>query len=162
MSVACVMAALVAAGVRINSTASFPVGLYWAVDAPPAKGELVMFCPPPQRVFDVAKQRGYIGPGFCPGGYGYLIKKIVAAQNDVMVMTEEGVIVDGERLPNSKPIAMDPAGRALPQLRVRDYTLSSTDVLLMSDYSPRSFDGRYFGVIDKHNIRNVVRPILTW
>jgi type IV secretory pathway protease TraF len=36
------------------------------------------------------------------------------------------------------------------------------EALLMSDYSPSSFDGRYFGPIPRAQIQGVVRPVLTW
>jgi conjugative transfer signal peptidase TraF len=68
-----------AAGARINTTRSIPAGLYWASSAPVGKGAYVMFCPPQAAVFADARERGYIGAGVCPGGYGYLMKRILAA-----------------------------------------------------------------------------------
>ena len=59
-----------ALGLRVNTTKSIAVGLYRMTDAPVAKGEYVIFCPPQSALFDKAKRRGYIGPGFCPGDYG--------------------------------------------------------------------------------------------
>ena len=35
-------------------------------------------------------------------------------------------------------------------------------VLLMSDDSPTSFDGRYFGPIPRAQIQTVVKPVWTW
>ena len=43
-----------------------------------------------------------------------------------------------------------------------DCTLKDNQVLLMSDYNPLSFDGRYFGPINRAQIRSVIRPVLTW
>src|SRR4051812_8304966 len=65
-----------AAGARINTTRSIPLGLYWTSSMPIAKGVYVLFCPPKGRVFDEAKERGYISKGFCPGHYGYLMKRV--------------------------------------------------------------------------------------
>lgn len=56
-----------AAGARVNTTKSIPVGLYWTSSAPVEKGAYVLFCPPQLGVFDDAKERGYIGAGFLPG-----------------------------------------------------------------------------------------------
>jgi conjugative transfer signal peptidase TraF len=56
-----------AAGARINTTKSIPVGLYWTSSAPVEKGAYVLFCPPQVGVFADAKARGYIGAGVCPG-----------------------------------------------------------------------------------------------
>jgi type IV secretory pathway protease TraF len=41
------------------------------------------------------------------------------------------------------------------------YTLGAAQVLLMSDYSPKSFDGRYFGPVEKTGIKGVLRPVFT-
>ena len=160
--VVAVIAGAIAAGARINSTASYPVGLYWSVDTPPVHGELVIFCPPKQRSVDDAKRRGYVGAGFCPGGYGYLIKKIVAEKNAIVEIADSGVFVNGNRIPNSTPATMDSTGQPLPRIRIKGQTLGDDEVLLISDFSPRSFDGRYFGVIDKSHIRSVIRPVFTW
>lgn len=150
------------AGVRVNTTASFPLGFYWTTDAPPAVGALVLFCPPPGEAFALALGRGYIGPGFCPGGYSYVIKKIVAGPGDRVTVTDAGVRVNGEPLPNSAPLTADPAGRPLPRYRTEGYTLEQGEMLLLSDYHPRSFDGRYFGPVAVSGIRAVIRPVVTW
>ena len=51
-------------------------------------------------------------------------------------------------------------GKPLP-FRETAYTLGTAQVLLMSDYSPKSFDGRYFGPIDQTGIKGVLRPVFT-
>ena len=148
------------AGARVNSTMSLPLGLYWTVNAPPRRGALVMFCPPKSPVFDEAKTRGYIDAGFCPGGYRQMIKKIVAAKGDHVTVSDKGVFVNGQLLENSKPCAEDPGDRPMPHYRA-DCTLEDNQVLLMSDYNPLSFDGRYFGPINQAQIRSVLRPVFT-
>jgi conjugative transfer signal peptidase TraF len=150
------------AGARINTTASYPVGLYWEVEAPIEKGAMVIFCPPESPEFDVAEARGYIGAGFCQGGYGLMIKKVLAASGDHIKVSDQDVCVNSEPIPNSKPLNADKAGRRMPRYRVGDYTLGAGEVLLMSDYSPLSFDARYFGPVGRSQIQSVIRPILTW
>ncbi len=155
------VAVFILSGARVNSTASFPRGLYWKINAPLKKGELVIFCPPQNPVFDTAKERGYIGAGFCPGGYREMIKKIVATEGDRVTISEKGVAVNGVPIFNSKPSTEDRAGRLMPHYET-DCTLKDNQVLLMSDYNPLSFDGRYFGPINRAQIRSVIRPVLTW
>jgi type IV secretory pathway protease TraF len=46
-----------------------------------------------------------------------------------------------------------PAGRPLPRFQADRYTLGNAEVLLMSDVSGTSFDGRYFGPINRSQIR---------
>jgi len=150
------------AGVRINTTPSYPMGIYLMTNDPIEKGSLVIFCPVNNPAFRLARERGYIGAGFCPGGYGYMIKKIVAAQNDRVEISAAGVSVNGELLPNSKPMDADSEGQPLPHTEANSTILDKDSTLLMSDYSPKSFDARYFGLINKSSIISVIRPIWTW
>lgn len=151
-----------AAGARINTTRSIPVGLYWVSSAAVEKGAYVLFCPPQVQVFDEARARGYIGAGFCPGGYGYMMKRVIAAKDDDVAVSDEGVRVNGVLLPLSAPRAVDAGGRSLPRFQADRYTLGAAELLLMSDVSGISFDGRYFGPIPRAQVRTVVSPLITW
>lgn len=147
---------------RINTTKSIPVGFYWMTGDPVKKGSYVILCPPETELFDTAKERGYIGAGFCPGGYGYMMKRVAAVADDVVLIAADGVRVNGDLLPLSVPRAVDNAGRPLPRIEIKRYTLGTSELLLMSDVSNTSFDGRYFGPIDRKQVRSAIRPILTW
>ena len=150
------------AGLRVNHTHSFPVGVYWAVPKAPAVGDLVFFRPPEEAVFDEALARGYIGRGGSFTHYETMLKRLVAVGGDVISITTAGVTVNGRLLANSKPMDVDEAGRPMPQLRLKDYRLAPGEVLVMSDYSPLSFDGRYFGPIPRAQIQSVAWPVWTW
>ncbi|WP_417519316.1 conjugative transfer signal peptidase TraF [Marinobacter sp.] len=151
-----------AAGARVNTTRSIPVGLYWTTDAKLEKGAYVFFCPPDVSAFVTAKERNYISGGFCPGDYGYMMKRILAAKGDVVTITDSGVSVNGELLPHSKPIQADLDGRKLPRYQSNQYTLGSSELLLMSDVSDTSFDGRYFGPVSRSQVKSVIRPVIIW
>lgn len=150
------------AGARVNTTRSIPVGLYWASDEPVSKGRYVMFCPPEITVIKEARERGYIGAGFCPGGYGYMMKRVLASQNDVVGIDANGVRVNGTLLPFSVPIAHDAHGRELTAYHIAALTLNEQQFLLMADDNPLSFDARYFGPVQRSNIGSVIKPVLTW
>jgi conjugative transfer signal peptidase TraF len=150
------------AGARVNTSKSIPVGLYWTTSAPMDKGAYVLFCPPPSGVFRQARERGYIGAGFCPGDYGYLMKRVAATERDIVTVTGEGVRVNGERLPLSAPRQADKAGRPLPRYQANGYVLGDAEVLLMSDGSATSFDGRYFGPVSRAQLKTAIKLILTW
>jgi conjugative transfer signal peptidase TraF len=149
------------AGFRVNRTHSFPPGVYWAIPKAPAAGDLVMFRPPDEAVFDEALSRGYIGRGGF-AHYEMMLKRLVAVGGDVVSIDETGVTVNGRRLVNSKPMPVDLAGRPMPVWHLEDYRLAPGEVLLMSDYTPNSFDARYFGPISRSQILSVVRPVWTW
>ena len=151
-----------AAGGRINSTRSIPLGLYWLTDSPVKKGEYVIFCPPESSLFDEARERGYISAGFCPGDYGFMMKRVLATGNDRVDVTGEGVRINGKPVPVSRSVKADKAGRAMPRYPSGTYTLRESELLLMSDVSSTSFDGRYFGPVKFSQIKGVIRPVLTW
>ncbi len=149
-----------ALGARVNTTGSYPPGLYWMTGEAEHKGALVIACPPDVEAVAEGFRRGYIGAGFCPGGYGYVIKKIVGLPGDRVSITGLGVSVNGKPVPNSAPRQADTEGKPLP-FRETAYTLGTAQVLLMSDYSLKSFDGRYFGPIEQTGIKGVLRPVFS-
>lgn len=151
-----------AAGARINISKSIPVGLYWTSSAPVEKGAYVLLCPPENEAFADAMQRGYLAAGFCPSGYGYMMKRILAAKDDTVSVAADGVRVNEQLLPFSAPLTMDLLGRQLPRYRAARIVLGDSQVLLMSDDSDTSFDARYFGPVDRAQIRTVLIPVFTW
>lgn len=157
------LAAFVASviGLRINKSKSIPLGFYWVTEKPIAIGEYVLLCPPESLVFDEARKRGYLGSGLCPGGYEYLMKKVLAAQSDRVVINEDGVFVNNKKLPFSKPLRFDGSHRPLPIIRTESI-LGNSELLLMTDVSSTSFDSRYFGFINRSQIKSVIQPIYTW
>lgn len=149
-------------GARVNTSKSIPLGLYWANDTPVERGSYVLFCPPQVGVIAEARLRGYLTAGFCPGDYGYMMKKVVATKNDVVSITDAGVNVNGTLMPHSVPVKADSAGRALPRFQSASFTIGDSEVFLMSDVSATSFDGRYFGPVNRSQIKTVIVPVFTW
>ncbi|MCU7927531.1 MAG: conjugative transfer signal peptidase TraF [Candidatus Thiodiazotropha sp. (ex Dulcina madagascariensis)] len=149
-------------GIRINTTVSIPLGVYITADEPVSTGSYVIFCPPDNAVFTEAKSRGYIGAGYCPGDYGYIMKKVLAAKNDVISVSDQGVIVNGHKVPLSMPLRADGANRSMPYFRTDDYALPDQQLLLMSDVTGLSFDARYFGPVNIGQISSVIHPVITW
>lgn len=149
------------AGVRLNTSASVPRGFYRMSWEPPKRGDYVAVCPPQDGIFELARNRGYVGRGRCPGGYSALIKVFAAGPGEHVRIDETGVRV-GERFwPSSAPMKFDSAGRPL-LVPAYDRTLDSRSVLLMSQDCPSGFDGRYFGVLSHSDIVGTAIPLLTW
>ncbi len=148
-------------GIYINTTPSLPVGFYKVADGPVVSGAYVAFCPPRNEVFDMAKDRSYINPGDCPGGYGLLLKRVFAQSGDTVSIDQAGIFVNGKHLPNSTQLTADAEGQPLPQYRLQT-VLDDSEYLLLSDLNPQSFDARYFGLIARDQIKQVVRPVFTW
>lgn len=154
-------ASLYFSGIRVNTTKSIPIGIYRTTDEQIKKGSYVIFCPTENKIFHDAKERGYVGAGFCPGNYGYLVKRILAAKGDDVVISEKGVNVNGVLLSFSKPLTKDDVGRAMPHYRIHR-VLKDSEVLPMSEVSSTSFDGRYYGPINVSQVQAVILPIVTW
>lgn len=148
-------------GIHLNTTPSLPVGFYQVVDQPIVNGTYVAFCPPKNEVFDMARDRSYINPGDCPGGYGLLLKRVFAQSGDTVFIDQAGIYVNGEHLPNSAQLTADAEDQPLPQYRL-EAVLEDSEYLLLSDLNPQSFDARYFGLIARDQIKQVVRPVFTW
>lgn len=152
------MALFAAIGQRyfvINTTPSFPLGVYRKLDRPAHKGDLVLVCPPDLPIFQEAYERGLVAAGMCSGSMGYLIKQLVATEGDYVCISAEHVIINGERLENSQRQAL-----RLGNIEKVPFcgTLNEKEVLLMSPH-PLSFDSRYFGTISASTIQN---PLTLW
>lgn len=149
-------------GIYINTTPSFPLGLYRIVNEPVTLGAYVAFCPPQGEVFDMAVARHYINAGDCPGGYGKLLKRVFAQTGDSVSIDQSGIRVNDQLLPNSGQLVRDADGHALAQYHFKKQRLGPFEYLLLSDVNPQSFDARYFGLIRRAQIQHVVEPFLTW
>lgn len=149
-------------GLRINTTESMPVGL-WIVAAGAVieRGQVVSVCPVPGTVMAMAKERGYVPSGVCPGHYEPLIKPVAAIAGDVVTVTTEGVAVNGVVVPNTRQALADGAGRPMPRITPGEYPVASGTVWILSSYNAASFDSRYFGPLPVTNIEGVARPLFT-
>ena len=150
----------IAAGLRINGTHSFPVGLYLVRRKRPEKGDLVFVNPPALPIFTLARERGYLNVAYSAAPH--LLKRLAGVAGDRVTIDSAGVQVNGIRLANSAPCKCDGAGRPLQACLLKDHILGPDEVLLMSDYNPASFDSRYFGPLQETTIESVIIPLLTW
>lgn len=142
------------AGFRLNLSSSIPWGIYRVSDTPIVRGDIVEYCPPNQEIFQMAKARGYLLSGFsCPNFYSPIFKPIAAVAGDEIIINQGGVWVNGIWLRNSKPSLMDAKGRALIPQNITKSKVPVNQILLVSSYAARSFDGRYFGSVPATGIR---------
>ncbi|HAT1844346.1 conjugative transfer signal peptidase TraF [Legionella pneumophila] len=146
-------------GFRINLTESIPVGLYRITNADSIKNAYVIFCPDDRESFRLALERSYIDHSLYCGGYGYLMKKVVAVSGDILSVTNEGVFVNHMLIPYSKPKLQDGMNHALPQWQVMNYLLQEDEVMTMTSQSEWSFDGRYYGLVHTGQIKGMITPI---
>ena len=150
------------AGFRVNTSPSIPLGIYRTTTTPLSVGSYVLLCPENKEPFITAQKRDYIGAGYCPGGLGYMFKRVAALPNDIITTTANGMYINGKLYPDSKPFHHDALNRMLPIWHANQTRLKAGEVVLMTQGDKNSFDARYFGPLPQQQIVSVVRPVLTW
>jgi len=158
LAVAAIAEALHFGEIRVNMSASLPIGLY-RITADQA-AELIEFCPA-EPFGSLSAARDYRGTGNCSDGAEPLMKPIVARAGETVEVSAEGVAVDGEMLPNSAPLQFDTKHRSLPHWLFGEYRVKTGTVWVISSYNARSFDSRYFGPVAITAIRSRLIPVIT-
>ena len=134
----------------LNLSSSVPIGIYRLVPRAPAVGELALVrLPAAARA--LAIERGYIGRA------STLIKPVAATADQVMCRTGPLVEIDGRTLATA--LAVDGAGRPMPDWNSCRQLDGGQIFVLSTD--PKSFDGRYIGVLDSTAVLGVAIPIWT-
>ena len=146
------------AGLRVNLTPSYPLGL-WRIE-PLARavaiGDRIFICPPQSATFELARERGYLRRGLCPGWFSPLIKTVVARAGQHVIIDGD-IAVDGTRLAHSSVRPADGEGRALrPD---PGGTVPAGKLFLFSEFAG-SYDSRYFGPIPANGVLGLARPLL--
>lgn len=152
----CLAGVLLQACFVINTTPSFPPGVYLKTYQQVEKGSLVLLCPPQWPIFREALKRHFLAAGLCPSGTGYIIKQVMGNTGDAVEITPKQVSINGETLPHSSQVITLEYG-----IGHISSTLQENEVLLMSPH-PLSFDARYFGPMDNKSIITTLTPIVIW
>lgn len=149
-------------GATYNSTNSLPSGIYWTVDQPVTRDSIVSFCQPLEPIFQAGLDRGFISQGRCEGNYLPLMKKVKGLPGDVIRLSDQGILINDALINNSKPLALEAPLDGYPPIVLGEYTVKSGEYFLLSDYSAKSFDGRYYGPTPKEAIDSVLVPVVIW
>ena len=145
-------------GYRINTTPSYPIGIYKLNQSVSELrvGDLVAFCPRKEGVFKFSSERGYLERGICESGLEPLVERIVAKPGDEVIV-EDSVSVNGVAQVNSILKAKDIDGRDIP--RAESQSIEQGKFFVMSEHNPNSFDSRYFGPIPSDWIYARAEPV---
>lgn len=144
-------------GIRLNTTASLPIGLY--VESADVNTQLVEFCPSGPEA-SVALSRGYRAYGVCADGGEPLLKPAVAKGGDVVTVSGSGIAVNGKLIPNTHALITDSSGRALTPYPTGVYAVADGVIWVVSTFSQKSFDSRYFGPVNASLIRAHLKPLV--
>ena len=145
------------AGVRLNLTASLPVGLYVVTPGSPTRGAIVLAClPSPVTAF--ARDRSYIPRGACPGDAAPVGKEVLAVPGDTVTVSVAGLSVNGSMIPETQARVADSDGRRLPLVPAGRSVVQSGEIWLVGRH-PLSFDSRYFGAVPSASVVALVHPL---
>lgn len=129
-----------------NHSPSLLVGLYVRSSGPIERGAIVTV-----RAADVAPDyaalRDFDGPG------DRFIKRIAATQGDMVCASDDVITINARTVAHRA--AVDSSGRALPRW-TGCAELRANELLLLGD-TPDSFDGRYFGLVQRSDVEGVWR-----
>lgn len=149
-------------GFVINTTTSLPVGLYRLVDEPLRRGGLATFCLEDKPFIQLARERGYLGNGSCPGGIQPLGKEIFGLPGDVVSLRDGLIAVNGAIMPLSGAKSTDSQGRRMPApAKFGNGTIPEGYGLMLSPRHAGGFDSRYFGLVRLSRL-HPVKPVFTW
>lgn len=127
-----------------NPSKSAPLGWYRIEAASEvSRGDLVV-ANLPRDASELAAQRGYL-PAEIP-----VIKTVAALDGDIVC--EENGLLQINGIPSVGVLTTDRAGRPLPSPWNDCRRLQVNEILLLSDRTPDSFDGRYFGTVQRTDI----------
>jgi len=150
-------AAAAIAGVRINTSYSLPLGVY--VRTRDLDARLIEFCPIEPFATE-SSEPGYRTHGTaCPDGSVPLLKPVVAVAGDSVVLSAEGIHINGRLLPKTAPLFRDAASRSLHPWPFGAYVAEEGTVWVASTYNRGSYDSRYMGPIRVSQIRARLRPL---
>jgi conjugative transfer signal peptidase TraF len=130
-----------AAGYRVNTTTSLPLGLWREEDGVIERGDYAVWLPSEHLGYRLAVERGYLEDGMP------MLKKVAALEGDVVSydVEERCVTVNGLRVPFAAVLSADSAGRSLAATRF-PARLKHGEAWLASE-NIRGFDSRYFGAV---------------
>ena len=148
-------------GLHFNTTSSLPFGVYQEADRGIKRGSLAVFCLQNEAFINLAKERGYLGQGHCPGGIKPLGKKVIGLPGDQISMKDGLIAVNGNIVPATKVKRQDSLGRVMPGSLLAPGRIPEGSALMLSPNHPSGFDSRYFGLVQLTALMPV-EPVLTW
>ncbi|WP_299918451.1 S26 family signal peptidase [uncultured Roseobacter sp.] len=121
-----------------NPSESAPVGFYWIDQKPVRRGDFVVVRVP-LSLRDLVETRGYLPPDVP------LLKRVMALPGDEVCRRGQDITVNGGAVAMAQ--TRDRSGRDMPRWHGCQM-LDGEDIFVLQDH-PQSFDGRYFGPLNR-------------
>ena len=145
---------------RINWTASLPIGVYETERLELRPGAIVLVCLPPAIARD-GLDRGYLPRGSCASDASPVGKVVAAIAGDEIELGESSLVVNGERVSANAIRSADSLGRPLMHWPMGKYVVERDEIWLVG-VDERSWDSRYFGPIPRSAVFSSLRPLATF
>ncbi|MCY1003965.1 conjugative transfer signal peptidase TraF [Myxococcus sp. MISCRS1] len=146
------LACLICSHLIVNETPSMPLGIYWRTSPrSPERGMLVAF-PVPSAVRGMVEDRRYLRPG------AFLVKPAAAVEGDEVCTLNGQLLING--VTRGEILPLDSSGRPLPSTAFCGVVPHG--FFLPVGTHPKSFDGRYFGLVAAAEVRGEVVPLWTY
>ncbi len=155
-----VLAAVESGSWRVVVTRSVARGLYRESEPRLERGRLVEFCLC-SGVANLARRRGYVPKGECPGGVMPVVKYIAAIAGDEVEVGASSVRVNGRPLRFSDRPRRDAKGRRVPRVGEGRLVVGKGELWLHSGYHPRGLDSRLCGPVALWQVVTGLEPIWT-
>jgi conjugative transfer signal peptidase TraF len=146
---------------RINTTASMPIGLYREEPPRLERGAWVVFCLPEEPA-RLGLERAYLRRGSCPDGSQELMKEIAAVPGDGVGLSRAGLVVNGHSIPGTALRTVDRGRRTLPHAPFGESSVPPGELWVLGLDRRVSWDSRYFGPVPLDHVRAAAIPILTF
>lgn len=144
-------------GLQINVSGSMP---YWiwreASSAPVERGRVVSFCPTLEQTQQQANSASWLSKADCLDGVMPVLKSIAAVAGDQVLVSKEGISVNGELL--QKSARHNNARLRSGLVPEGTYKVEAGQLWLISTYHPSSLDSRYYGPITLGQVEGVYCP----
>lgn len=152
------------AGIRVNTSPSSPRGIWIMADDHvfPVHGTYVAVCLPDEWAAFAAARDYTARKGECPGQREALVKRVVAIPGDTVTIDDRGMSVNGQLIPDSKPLETDTQNRPLQGVAQGTYEVRPNQMWVMGFNEAKSFDSRYYGPVPQESIYRTARPWLTF
>lgn len=133
------------------ATPSLPAGLYLRVGGAIERGSIVAF-PVPEPAQDYQRSLGrHVDPGFL-----FLKPAVALAGDRVCNSVGAGLRINGRQVASTA--SHDRQGRPLPVWQ-DCRSLAPGELFTFTDHVPNSFDGRYYGPIDRSSVVGIYRRL---
>jgi len=135
---------------------SLPYGIYLRINGVPRAGDYASSFLT-QEIANYGRNRGYLGKGYSRTGIIPILKIIRGVPGDRYSVQNGFFELGGQRYQMSQK---DPSGRPLRPFYHGNFgILGPGEYLLLSNYSPYSWDSRYWGPV---TIEFLFKPLFIW